>query len=740
MSQEPTHYPSPPRLLLGVSLMVWGALTHHGLFAITAALLVEGCHWLNWRWHFDLRGYSRAWILSLMALAGTVGFHSLNLSGPAALLAFIEWLPMIFLPLMLAQQYGEASAVPTSVFSLIARQRLKRERRLGKVIPDTRIQLGYPYFAITLLATAYSSPGMKQQWQYFAIMVALTGVAFYFANRSKQRRVLPWVVMVVLISLSSMASSRGLVRLSAWVQNGGFLSSEGSEPPVEQITAIGRLGSLKLSRSIEWRLTVPDNKPAPERVMSLAYNHFVSNKWQPFDPDFQDYDRSYSDLLTIAGKKNEGEFAFDTNGFEANNNPDSSSYPIYLRGAINSNLKPIPVPHSPSLFAKATEVDNIEQSKLGTIRVVNADSVVDLEIWPGNDSSLREADPTQRIRQSLNPQGYNLHETTSLSLPRNHYLSRRLLSIAQELGLHDISDQDKIAQLRFHFQNNFRYTTHLKIADQKNNPALLQFLTSHKEGHCEYFASATTLLLRAAGVPAHYVVGFAVREKSGRPGEYLLRGTHAHAWTRAYLGGTKTIEDQQQTITLKDGSEKTITIQREVWSGGEWTDVDLTPATWLAMDSPEPDFQERFADGLQRIREDFQLWRANERNRGWVNLSLALIAIAVLIFVVVRLKGSRVQKEKVHPQSLFVPEASSTILSELLPKLEQTIGQKPPGEILSAWLQKNLPDFPPESYHQLFDFHDHQRFSSRSLRPHQIQEFEALVQSLARTCTQRKDR
>lgn len=739
MSHQPTHYPGPPRLLLGVTLMVWGALTHHGLIALGAALLVESSYWLNWRWRFDRRGYSRSWILSLMALAGTVGFHSLNLSGPAALLAFIEWLPIIFLPLMLAQQYGESKAVPTSVFSVIARQRLKRERRLGKTIPDSRIHLGYPYFALTLLATAFSSSGLKQQWQYFGIMIVLAGIALYFANRSQQRRILPWVTMIVLIGLSSMASSRGLINLYFWVKNGGFLNSQGSEPPVEQITAIGKLGDLKLSRSIEWRLTIPEGKTPPERVMSLAYNHFTRNKWQPFDPNFKDYERSYNDLLTIAGKENEGEFAFNTEGFEANNKKDPSRYPIHIRGAINNNLKPFPTPSSPSLFAKATEVDSIEQSQLGTIRVVNADNVIDLEIWPGEDSSLREADPTQRIRLNLQNQTFDLKEVTALSLPNNPYLSKELVSIAKELKLEEVSDQEKVSKLKSYFQQNFRYTTHLKIADQRNNPALLQFLTDHNEGHCEYFASATTLLLRAAGVPAHYAVGFAVREKSKKPGEYLLRGTHAHAWSRAYLGGTKTIEEQQQPITLKNGQEKILTIQREVWSGGEWTDVDLTPASWLALDSPQPNFKERFADRLQRIREDFQLWRANESNRGWVNLSLSVIAIALVVFVVLRLKGSRVRNEKKDDTLAFTPQSSSTLLTTLLPKLEKTIGQRPSGEILSTWLEKNLPDYPSESYHRLFQLHEHERFSANSLQSDQIQEFESLVQSLDQTCTQRKD-
>ena len=296
-----------------------------------------------------------------------------------------------------------------------------------------------------------------------------------------------------------------------------------------------------------------------------------------------------------------------------------------------------------------------------------------------------------------------------------------------------------MSKLKSYFQQNFRYTTHLKIADQRNNPALLQFLTDHNEGHCEYFASATTLLLRAAGVPAHYAVGFAVREKSKKPGEYLLRGTHAHAWSRAYLGGTKTIEEQQQPITLKNGQEKILTIQREVWSGGEWTDVDLTPASWLALDSPQPNFKERFADRLQRIREDFQLWRANESNRGWVNLSLSVIAIALVVFVVLRLKGSRVRNEKKDDTLAFTPQSSSTLLTTLLPKLEKTIGQRPSGEILSTWLEKNLPDYPSESYHRLFQLHEHERFSANSLQSDQIQEFENLVQSLDQTCTQRKD-
>ncbi|MBT8330725.1 MAG: transglutaminase-like domain-containing protein, partial [Deltaproteobacteria bacterium] len=36
------------------------------------------------------------------------------------------------------------------------------------------------------------------------------------------------------------------------------------------------------------------------------------------------------------------------------------------------------------------------------------------------------------------------------------------------------------------------------------------FLTRSRSGHCEYFATATVLLLRQAGIPARYARGYSV--------------------------------------------------------------------------------------------------------------------------------------------------------------------------------------------------------------------------------------
>ena len=63
------------------------------------------------------------------------------------------------------------------------------------------------------------------------------------------------------------------------------------------------------------------------------------------------------------------------------------------------------------------------------------------------------------------------------------------------------------------------------------------FLLRGRRGHCEYFASAMVLLLRAEGIPARLVTGFLGAEYSFWEELYVVRQSNAHAWVEAYLPG-----------------------------------------------------------------------------------------------------------------------------------------------------------------------------------------------------------
>ena len=62
-----------------------------------------------------------------------------------------------------------------------------------------------------------------------------------------------------------------------------------------------------------------------------------------------------------------------------------------------------------------------------------------------------------------------------------------------------------------------------------------EFLFETREGFCEHYASALTVLLRAAGLPARIVMGYQGGELNGFGGYYIVRQSDAHAWTEVWL-------------------------------------------------------------------------------------------------------------------------------------------------------------------------------------------------------------
>lgn len=59
------------------------------------------------------------------------------------------------------------------------------------------------------------------------------------------------------------------------------------------------------------------------------------------------------------------------------------------------------------------------------------------------------------------------------------------------------------------------------------------FLQESETGYCVHFASAATVLLRAAGIPARYVEGYTVATQNGQT--TIVREKMAHAWVEYYL-------------------------------------------------------------------------------------------------------------------------------------------------------------------------------------------------------------
>lgn len=83
-----------------------------------------------------------------------------------------------------------------------------------------------------------------------------------------------------------------------------------------------------------------------------------------------------------------------------------------------------------------------------------------------------------------------------------------------------------------HLEQGYRYTR--ELPGEKADP-LAHFLFERREGHCEYFATAFTILLRLNGIPSRVVAGYYGATHVEAGGYWVVRQGDAHAWTEAYF-------------------------------------------------------------------------------------------------------------------------------------------------------------------------------------------------------------
>src|SRR5581483_6776016 len=82
------------------------------------------------------------------------------------------------------------------------------------------------------------------------------------------------------------------------------------------------------------------------------------------------------------------------------------------------------------------------------------------------------------------------------------------------------------------------------------------FVFTSRRGHCEYFASALTLMLRYRGIPARIVTGFLSREWNKRGGYYIVRMKHAHAWVEYLVPGSGWVEIDPSPRSVDQGEDE----------------------------------------------------------------------------------------------------------------------------------------------------------------------------------------
>lgn len=142
--------------------------------------------------------------------------------------------------------------------------------------------------------------------------------------------------------------------------------------------------------------------------------------------------------------------------------------------------------------------------------------------WVTERSSQRPAD----VAEIFSPRFQRLY----LQLPQ---LDPRIHELAQQVSGSRTTVLGRAEALESYLRNGFGYTLDLP-AERQPDP-LAHFLFERRKGHCEYFASAMTVMLRARGIPARLVNGFAGGVDNPISGLHVIRSRDAHSWVEAYI-------------------------------------------------------------------------------------------------------------------------------------------------------------------------------------------------------------
>jgi transglutaminase-like putative cysteine protease len=114
-------------------------------------------------------------------------------------------------------------------------------------------------------------------------------------------------------------------------------------------------------------------------------------------------------------------------------------------------------------------------------------------------------------------------------------LPPRIAELAEAWTTAATTTREQAHLIEAHLRTGYRYDLDSPSGAAQN--PLEDFLFRSKRGHCEFYSTAMTVLLRELGVPARNVTGFVGGTYNRFSHSYVVRQGDAHSWVEVWLDG-----------------------------------------------------------------------------------------------------------------------------------------------------------------------------------------------------------
>lgn len=191
-----------------------------------------------------------------------------------------------------------------------------------------------------------------------------------------------------------------------------------------------------------------------------------------------------------------------------------------LRVSVLPMMEVSPPPPQDRLQVQDMTLVRGSQGQWVTPRPVTERLRLSYEAWPKATWGARQ--PWPEVAQDLQlPDGLNPR-----TVSQGAQLKKRYAALNESDRAVAVSN-DLLQQIR---ANGYSYTLTPGVYGEFTPHAVDEFWFDRKQGFCEHFAAAYTVLMRAAGVPTRVVTGFQGADLDLQDGDVVVRMAQAHAW------------------------------------------------------------------------------------------------------------------------------------------------------------------------------------------------------------------
>ena len=597
-----------PPLFIGFSTIFWGFCTGWEVFSIVAAVIFEAHNLIKTRFDLQKKDFVRISDLSSLVMFILLFYSYVENEPRMIFLGFITTLPIIFMPLLFAQLFSTSDKVVIGT---------KFGKRIHAHAP---VDIRTLYILSILFATAAAN--IKSVWFIALFMLIIFVVLSGTVKDSKSfKRYLKFCFTTVFIT----------VFIGGMVVGGHFLISRKmmqwyndwyeslSADPFKTSTSMGSIGRMKLSGEIVFRV-YPEEPSIPLYMKQSDYNVAVNNTWysrpKKTDSIFPDRDMEWQFFGTGEGSK-------------------KMRISIWMNKNKGEGVLPLP---NGAKRALELDVAGIEKSLLGAIYVEEGPELLEFTITYDPEESF-EPEPKR----------------PDLFVPKEEQFV--IDEVMRQNGLTGATQEETLSNIERFFAG-FNYTLELKNRAERGS-YLADFLNNTHAGHCEYFATATVLMLRRAGIAARYRTGYMLDEYDNFENALVARKRDAHAWVTAYIGD-------------------------------RWIDVDTTPPQWKSADSDGKSFFEPVSDFMSWVKMKYENYR--RKKSAEFNRILIAAASILTIFLMIRvyLRKRRVKKpQSDETEPLFKATGLDSPVYKMLDYYAENGLTREDSETLRRWMEKN---------------------------------------------------